>query len=66
MKENGVAMPPKKRKRVLSADKIAVAATRGEDVSAHFTGLFTVVRPVQPVKVSHCDRKKKLRRYHSE
>ena len=35
----------KKSKRVLSAEKIAEKAWRGEDVSAHFTNQFTVVRP---------------------
>ena len=34
-----------------SADKIAESASRGEDVSAHFTNKFTVVRPVRRVNV---------------
>jgi hypothetical protein len=33
------------------ADKIAALASRGEDVSAHFTNKFTVVRPVRRVSV---------------
>jgi hypothetical protein len=38
------------RKR-LSADEIAEKASRGEDISAHFTNKFTVVRPVHRVNV---------------
>jgi hypothetical protein len=34
-----------------TADDIAGKATRGEDVSAYFTGKFTVVRPVKRVNV---------------
>jgi hypothetical protein len=34
-----------------NADEIAEMATRGEDVSAHFTNKFTVVRPVKRVNV---------------
>ena len=42
---------PKTSKKRLSADEIAEKATRGEDVSAHFTNSFTVVRPVRRVNV---------------
>ncbi len=42
---------PKTSKTVLSADQIAEKASRGEDVSAHFTNKFTVVRPVHRVNV---------------
>ena len=42
---------PKTSKAILTADEIAEIATRGEDVSAHFTNRFTVVRPVQRVSV---------------
>ncbi len=42
---------PKTSKRGLSADEIAEKASRGEDVSAHFTNKFTVVRPVRRVNV---------------
>ena len=41
----------KTSKPALSADQIAEKASRGEDVSAHFTNKFTVVRPVQRVNV---------------
>ena len=34
-----------------SADEIADMATRGEDVSPHFTNEFKVVRPVQRVNI---------------
>jgi hypothetical protein len=34
-----------------SADEIAEMASRGEDISAHFTNKFTVVRPVRRVNV---------------
>jgi hypothetical protein len=34
-----------------TADEIALIASRGEDVSAHFTNKFTVVRPVRRVNV---------------
>jgi hypothetical protein len=37
--------------RKVSADKIAVKATKRENVSAHFTNKFTVVRPVRRVNV---------------
>jgi hypothetical protein len=42
---------PKTSKTGLSADQIAEKASRGEDVSAHFTNKFTVVRPVRRVNV---------------
>lgn len=41
----------KTSKRIPSAEEIAEKASRGEDVSAHFTGEFTVVRPVQRVNI---------------
>lgn len=41
----------KRSKARISADEIAEKATRGEDVSAHFTNQFTVVRPVRRVNV---------------
>ena len=40
---------PKTSKTTITADEIAEMATHGEDVSAHFTNKFTVVRPVQRV-----------------
>ncbi len=43
-------MPKTYRTRV-SADEIAEKASRGEDVSSHFTNKFTVVRPVRRVNV---------------
>lgn len=42
---------PKMSKAALSADQVAEKASRGEDVSAHFTSKFTVVRPVRRVNV---------------
>jgi hypothetical protein len=42
---------PKTSKSKLSADEIADMASRGEDISAHFTNKFTVVRPVRRVNV---------------
>ena len=42
---------PKMSKTSLSADQIAEKASRGEDVSQHFTNKFTVVRPVRRVNV---------------
>ena len=42
---------PKTSKRKPSADEIAEKASRGEDVSAHFTNEFTVVRPIRRVNV---------------
>lgn len=34
-----------------TADQIADMASRGEDVSAHFTNKFTVVRPIRRVNI---------------
>jgi len=42
---------PRISKAELSADKIAEKASRGEDVSGHFSNKFTVVRPVRRVNV---------------
>ncbi len=42
---------PKTPKSKLTADEIAERASRGEDVSPHFTNKFTVVRPVRRVNV---------------
>lgn len=42
---------PKTSKQVPTADQIAEMASRGEDVSAHFTNKFTVVRPIRRVNV---------------
>lgn len=42
---------PKTSRPKLSADEIADRASRGEDVSAHFTNKFTVERPVRRVNV---------------
>lgn len=42
---------PKTPKATRSAEEIAEMATRGEDVSAYFTNKFTVVRPVESVRV---------------
>jgi hypothetical protein len=42
---------PKTSKRTTSADEIAEMASRGEDISAHFSNKFTVVRPVRRVNV---------------
>lgn len=41
----------KTSRAVPSADQIAEMASRGEDISAHFTKNFTVVKPVQRVNV---------------
>jgi len=41
----------KTSKNKRSADEIADMASRGEDISAHFTNKFTVVRPVRRVNV---------------
>jgi len=38
-------------KKITTADEIADMASRGEDISAHFTNRFTVVRPVRRVNV---------------
>ena len=37
---------PKTSKKTRTADEIAEMVSRGEDISAYFTGKFTVVRPV--------------------
>ncbi len=42
---------PNTRRSKLTADDIAVLASRGEDVSSHFTNKFAVVRPVKRVNV---------------
>jgi hypothetical protein len=41
----------KKSNRGLTADEIADKATRGEDVSGYFTGIFRAVRPVKRVNI---------------
>jgi hypothetical protein len=42
---------PKTPKPRFTADEIAAKATRGEDISEHFTNQFTVVRPIHRVNV---------------
>ena len=42
---------PKTSTKPVDAEKIAQRADRGQDISAHFTNQFTVVRPVQRVNV---------------
>ena len=42
---------PKTLKKTLAADEIAAKATRGENISSHFTNKFTVVRPVRRVNI---------------
>ncbi|MGD0295526.1 MAG: ribbon-helix-helix protein, CopG family [Bryobacteraceae bacterium] len=42
---------PKSFRTTPSADEIAERASRGEDISAHFSNKFTVVRPVRRVNV---------------
>ena len=42
---------PRTSKAKISADEIADKASRGQDVSAHFTNQFTVVKPVRRVNV---------------
>jgi len=42
---------PKTSKKAPTADEIAEMATRGENISSHFTNRFTVVRPVHRVNV---------------
>lgn len=42
---------PRTRRIKLAADEIAEMASRGEDISAHFTNKFTVVRPVRRVNI---------------
>ena len=41
----------RKTSKKLTADQIAEMATRGEDISSHFTGQFMVVRPIHRVNV---------------
>jgi hypothetical protein len=41
---------PKTPKPIKSPDEIAEMATRGEDVSAHFTNQFKVVRPCKKAR----------------
>lgn len=41
----------KKSSKAVSAETIAEQATRGENVSRHFTGKFDVVRPVRRVNL---------------
>ncbi len=41
----------KTSKAIPTADEIAEMASRGEDVSKHFTNEFSVVKPVQRVNV---------------
>ena len=43
-------MPRTSRTRP-TADEIAEMASRGEDISAHFTNQFTVVRPLKRVNI---------------
>ena len=38
-------------KKQISVDEIAARASRGEDISGHFTNRFTVVRPFRRVNV---------------
>jgi len=42
---------PSKPKTTASADEIAEKATRGEDISEHFTNDFKVVKPIRRVNV---------------
>ena len=42
---------PKTSKRTPCADKIAEMASRGQDISAHFSNEFKVVRPVRRVNL---------------
>jgi hypothetical protein len=53
---------PKTFKNTPSADEIAERATRGEDISAHFTNKFTVVRPARRVNVDFTARSKRAAR----
>ena len=41
----------KTSKKAPTGDQIAEMASRGEDISAHFTNEFTVVKPVQRVNI---------------
>ena len=42
---------PKTSSKTATAGEIAEMASRGEDISHHFTNRFTVVRPVRRVNV---------------
>ncbi len=42
---------PKTSSKPVDAEEIAEMADRGQDISAHFTSQFTMVRPVQRVNV---------------
>ena len=42
---------PRTSGKTPTANEIAELATRGEDISAHFTNVFTVVKPVRRVNV---------------
>ena len=42
---------PKTSKKQPTADEIAEMASRGEDISAFFTGKFTIVKPVRRVNI---------------
>ena len=42
---------PRVSRRTVSAEDIAAKASRGENVSAHFTNQFKVARPVHRVNV---------------
>ena len=42
---------PKMSKPKPTADEIAAMASRGENISAHFTNKFTIVKPVQRVSI---------------
>ena len=42
---------PKTLRKPIVAEEIAAMADRGQDISAHFTNQFTMVRPVQRVNV---------------
>jgi hypothetical protein len=41
----------RKSRAKMSSDRIAEKASRGENISAHFTNEFTVVKPVRRVNV---------------
>lgn len=43
--------PARAKLKTVPADRIAEMATRGEDVSLHFSNQFTVVRPLHRVNV---------------
>jgi hypothetical protein len=42
---------PRTSKKSTSPDEIAGKASRGEDISSHFTNKFNVVRPVHRVNI---------------